>query len=117
MQVSGAFLAMPKLKDTSSLMSSWRILPGAGINDSVGKEKQKRSGKKSRRRKQRPDLTDEPHTMATSKQGLEHEIRERKGEKGHDVMSNQCSVCGTAFESRTKMFQHIRSSGHAALRV
>uniref|UniRef100_A0A0G4F1Q3 J domain-containing protein n=1 Tax=Chromera velia CCMP2878 TaxID=1169474 RepID=A0A0G4F1Q3_9ALVE len=31
--------------------------------------------------------------------------------------SHSCSVCGAAFDSRTKLFTHIREKGHAALKT
>jgi len=40
----------------------------------------------------------------------------RGGKAGPAVASDTCSVCGEVFLSRTKLFQHIRATGHAALK-
>jgi len=33
-----------------------------------------------------------------------------------DPVAATCAVCGEEFSSRTKMFQHIKATGHAALK-
>lgn len=41
--------------------------------------------------------------------------KNKGGEEESSVIA--CGVCGEVFESRTKLFAHIRSSGHAVLKV
>lgn len=40
----------------------------------------------------------------------------KKGRKGDEDDASMCKVCRKAFPSRTKLFEHIRETGHAALK-
>lgn len=40
--------------------------------------------------------------------------RRRKQGKGEEHTRNACDICGIRFDSRNKMFQHIRDTGHAS---
>ena len=84
------------------------------------KQRQKGSGKKGRRKK--TNLAEKSKAKPGKLKEIPQHGRGADSDespndvKNDDDLSNQCSVCGKDFTSRTKMFQHIRSSGHAALK-
>jgi len=82
-----------------------------GTDEETGK-----APKKGRRRRKGPAKAAQapPEVPPTQGQG-EKSCKKGKG-KRKEVESSAawCAVCGAEFPSRSKMFQHIKSTGHAA---
>lgn len=55
----------------------------------------------------------QPKLSAKQKKALR---QEKKQQKGKTSQSLSCTVCKQSFESRTKLFKHIKDKGHAALK-
>lgn len=76
--------------------------------------------KKPRRRRRKADRSESMAETPAAKEGasdVDSIDPKMRHSKFQEEEPNQCSVCGLTFTSRTKMFQHIRSSGHAILRA
>ena len=80
------------------------------------------ASKKGRRRRRKvhraKDAADQSlPTENTSFADRDKMDSKRRHNNTEEEEAKQCSVCGLIFTSRTKLFQHIRSSGHAILRT
>lgn len=68
-------------------------------------------GVKKAQRDAKKDPTDA--SVCQPAQATEPVVLEQRAENSTD---SRCAVCGEGFPSRTKMFQHIKATGHAALK-
>jgi len=58
--------------------------------------------------------TSEPSTQSTvSKESKRDKRKDREAKKNEGEISHRCNVCSQLFDSKTKLFGHIRQTGHA----
>lgn len=80
-----------------------------------------KSNRKKRSNKYIDSSEEEEQNQETEQQLTKKQKRKLK-EKSKQELRNAnpdkptCAVCHAQFESRTKLFQHIKESGHAALK-
>lgn len=89
------------------------MLAGAAEESSAAEEAsagngKKKKGKAKKEKKKEALSSKASNAKQSGKRGPQAETEEPP--------ATECSVCGQQFASRSKLFRHIRESGHAALK-
>ena len=79
------------------------VLPEPSNGSSVPWDGEKATAKKSKGKRR----------AASSKKGVDQFNKDDSDEEETTVNATSCAVCKTDFQSKNKLFSHLKSSGHA----